>query len=459
VAPEECPEIAAPNTRELKGLLEAGEYEALEARLAAYDRAYAANVLCEPYVWKAYQYLGLREDDWIAKLDRWVDARPESAAAHVVRADALRDAGYWARGRKLARDTPPENFRRMREYFARAESDLAAAAELAPVHMVGVGTGTSIARAGGGREAAEARFEAYLERDPLNYGVREYLISAFEPRWGGSYQAMERVAEEAQEYVDRNPRLRVLLGFHQADIALSAYWDKEYDAAIDHYSKALAFGDYGTAWARGRAKAYLKIEKYDLALDDIEYAKLARPQDTDTFATGGWIRLEKGDYSGALEDLDRAIEISPNYAWAHSNRGLVHEHFGNWEQAAEDYRIALRQDPDSSWRTSRLARILLDKLDRPGEAVPLVRAALESEPGNRYRWFQLARAQEGSGDPGAAESYQRFLAMAEPNNPKDAAYAKIARRYLDPSLQASAAGVSDAGADPDRMPGLSLFMQ
>lgn len=459
VAPEECPEIAEPNTRELKGLIKAGEYEALEAAIAAYDRAYAANVLCETYVWTAYEYLGLREADWIAKLDRWVEASPESAAAHLVRADALKDAGYWARGRKWASQTPPENFRRMREYFERGERDLAAAAELAPLHMVAVGVWISISRASGDHEAAEAMVKAYLEHDPLNFTVRGRLIGAFEPRWGGSLQDMERVAQEGQKYVDRNPRLRVLLGFHHAYVAYDAYHDKDYDVAIERYGKALAFGDDGTSWALKRASAYKKIKKYDLALDDVEYAKLARPQDAITFATGGWIRMAKRDYRGALEDLDRAIEISPNYVWARENRGFVHESLRNWEQAAEDYRVALRRDPGDSWTTSHLVDLLLNKLDRPEEAAVLLRAAVESEPDDRFLWFQLAQAQERSGDPAAAESYRRYLSMADPNDPKDAVHTKIAQRYLNPSLQASADEVSDAGADSNRMPALSLFMQ
>jgi tetratricopeptide (TPR) repeat protein len=325
--------------------------------------------------------------------------------------------------------------------------------------MVAVGIGIDMSRATGTQEAAEPRARAYLEHDPSNFDVRLELVQAFEPKWGGSLEDMERVAQEAQEHVARNPRLRVLLGFRHAYVARMAYWDDEYDVAIDHYSKALAFGDFGTNWALGRVKAYKKLKKYKLALDDIEYAKLARPQDAKTFATGGWIRIAKKDYPGALEDLDRAIEISPNYGWARSNRGFVNERRGNWEQAAEDYRIALRQDPDDSWIASKLGRVLLTKLDRPEEAVTALRVPTESEPGDRFHWFGLAQAQERSGDPGAAESYRRYLAMTEPNNSRDNVNTKIAQRYLNPSLQASAAEASDAAEASKRMPGLSLLVQ
>jgi tetratricopeptide (TPR) repeat protein len=430
----DCVGIEWPDASRLRGWRDAELYEELEARLQAFEEAQLSDSRCESHTWEAYTIAGSGGSDTLEKLDRWVAARPNSAIPRVVRSIALVVAGYDARGSQLSRDTPRESFDRMRAFFDRGIEDILAANELAPPQMSAACAAARIGRATGRAAYAEKLVDVYLERNPPNYLARRRLIEAYRPKWGGSLKDVERVAKEAQKFADRNPRLRVLLGFHHAYAAEQAYQNGNYRNAITDYSKALEYGDYGTVWARGRANSYRRLKKYDLTLEDIEYAKLAVPNDADTWLVGGLIHIGRADWPAALTHLDRAIEIRPTCCRAHNYRGYVNEHLGRWEAAVEDYRVGFEGDCTKAWTAYNLGQLLLERFDRPEEAVLPLRRAVELESDNQESWFKLGRAQQLSGDQAAADSYRQSLTLVKPGDPQSEAYAVHANRYLNPSL-------------------------
>lgn len=452
----QCPEIASPDWAGMRELRDAGRYLELEALLTRYDEAYSRNVYCEGHVWSAYDGVASDGDHGREQLDRWVEARPEAPIPLIVRASQRVDAGYEARGTKLAKDTPSEKFQKMREYFEQAAADAVAAAKLDGPHLYSVGAIIRISRATGNKDWAQAWVDTYSEKDPLNYGVRRRLIEAYYPRWGGSLAKMERIARDAQRYTDDNPRLRVLMGFHHAYTAREAFWKEDWEQAIAKYSKALEYGDYGTRWSVQRAKAYNRTGRLKLAHADIAYAKLSVPNDAETWTVSGELYIKRGNWQAAIVELDRAIEISPRYGRAHRTRGFANEELGRWEKAVEDYRVSLQRDPNDVWTASHLGAVLFEQLDRADEAIELLRLVVDLEPTDHDHWFRFAQAQEAIDDPDATQSYTRFLTLADPNDKRDSIRMNIARRFLDPSLQAKAASAEPQDA-PNRMPGMSLI--
>lgn len=382
-------------TAEIRALLAREQYTAIEARLAAYDRAYTQNVACEYAVWRGYNDVAYGDARAQQQVERWVERQPRSRAALLVRADMYVDLGYKARGSKWARETSDAQMAKMHEYFDRAARDLVATRGPGPLHMVAVGTALSIARASGGVDPLLPWVNELLAADPLNYGVRRRLIDAYEPRWGGSFEDVERVAAEAQRFASRNPRLHTLQGFAHAFRGDVARGEKQYREAIAHYSRALEYGDFGTEWSVSRADAYLRLDQPAKAHADVAYAKFWEPEDDEVLAISARLDIEEGRWRQAIPALDRVVQSKPEDAYYWSSRGWAHENLRNWKAAEADYRTAMKLEP-SGWRAHHLGSLLFRRLNRPDEAVTWLQMAVRMNGRDADSRRELAAAQQAA---------------------------------------------------------------
>src|SRR5262245_34140309 len=75
VRPEECPQVVVPRegiTGEIRALLAREQYSEIEARLAAYDRAYTQNYACEYAVWRGYCDVAYGDAQVQQQVEQWV---------------------------------------------------------------------------------------------------------------------------------------------------------------------------------------------------------------------------------------------------------------------------------------------------------------------------------------------------------------------------------------------------
>jgi len=108
-----------------------------------------------------------------------------------------------------------------------------------------------------------------------------------------------------------------------------------------------------------RAAAYLKAEKYDQALDDLNHALRLKPDYFPALVMRGEIYLEKGRYSDALGDFDPALKfldavkangnaaekfrsIGATLFW---QRGMAKFYAASPSAAIDDFVNAVQQDP------------------------------------------------------------------------------------------------------------------
>jgi tetratricopeptide (TPR) repeat protein len=320
-----------------------------------------------------------------------VSQRPASPVPLIVRASLHYDLGFAARGTKFASETSEKQFAGMRKHFELAIRDAVASRERAPVHMVAAGTVLLIARATSGTEQAKPWVDAVLQANPLNFGMRRRLIDAMEPRWGGSLEAMEQLAHEAQVFADRNPRIRVLLGIPHAYRGLEAQWAKQPQKVVQHYSEALAYGDRGVEWSLARGWAYTKLGQRGHARADVAYAKLWKPEEAEVWQLSGKILIEEQIWDRAVAELDRAVELAPTNALSRSYRGWAHENLRHWKQAEADYRAALEIERDA-WRASHLGKVLFRGLGETKDAISWLQLAARLNGDDADNWFELAQA-------------------------------------------------------------------
>ena len=103
-------------------------------------------------------------------------------------------------------------------------------------------------------------------------------MGAIEPRWGGTYEAMEKFGDEAQKYAAQNPRLISLKGYADTDRAGEAFRDGDPKKAIRFYNRALEEGGDFSAAYMYRGNMYAQLGLYDDALEDLNRANRLRPQ-------------------------------------------------------------------------------------------------------------------------------------------------------------------------------------
>ncbi len=119
---------------------------------------------------------------------------------------------------------------------------------------------------------------------------------------------------------------------------------REYDKAIDDYTKAIALGEkYADAYYdRGIAWYYKK--EYDKAIDDYTEAITIDEKYANAYFNRGLAWYEKKEYDKAIDDYNKAIVLNEKYANAYYNRALAWYDKKEYDKAIEDYTKAIDLD-------------------------------------------------------------------------------------------------------------------
>ncbi|MGH8734209.1 MAG: hypothetical protein ACREVB_11045, partial [Burkholderiales bacterium] len=250
----------------IRELLRKGETAELERRIAGWRVRRDERRLDDAY-W-AFTHLPTAESQ---ALDRWREASPDSPTAQL--AAAMREVGRAgeARGEGFARTVSEQGWQDMRAHCARALALTEDVLRLDPLRIEAYVLRIEIARLTSNQALGRESFAKGRAIDPTYFRLWFQQLSSSSRRWGGSYEAVEQLAQEAQAYADANPRLRGLLAWSVADLA------KDLGAAGRHAEALAAF---------------------DAALKRGEVAWV--------HYTRGYMLSAAGDYQGALAAFDRA---------------------------------------------------------------------------------------------------------------------------------------------------------
>jgi len=258
------------------------KFQALDAQLNSYQQGFEENVLEEGNLSLAFDAFSFTDAALGPILEQWVKSEPDSCPAHLARAKYLLALGWQARGIQNADKTSEEQFNEMKRLFGESANEAVAAIKLNSKASIAYAVIIDAAKGVSDDKTMESVYAAGIRNVPLSLSIRTSVISALRPRWGGSYEAMSKFAEDAQKYAAQNPRLESLKGFadeDKGDLALGAGDRKK---AILFYNQALGEGgDFALAYA-GRGNAYDQINRFDDALEDLTRANRLRPQEPNT---------------------------------------------------------------------------------------------------------------------------------------------------------------------------------
>jgi len=123
---------------------------------------------------------------------------------------------------------------------------------------------------------------------------------------------------------------------------------KEFDAAIEAYTNAIALNP-NLAYAYSfRGFAYRGNSQYDRAILDYNKALEANPNYAEAYNKRGLAYANKDQYEKAVLDHNKALEIDPNHSKTYLYRGNVYTLCGQYERAIIDFNKALEIEPDDT---------------------------------------------------------------------------------------------------------------
>ena len=97
-----------------------------------------------------------------------------------------------------------------------------------------------------------------------------------------------------------------------------------------------------------RGRAYARISKYDLAIQDYDRVIGIKSDNADAYIDRGIAYGLIGQYDLAIKDLDLAIRLKPDLVVAYHGRGQTYRLKGDYNRAIQDYDQAIKMKPDET---------------------------------------------------------------------------------------------------------------
>lgn len=339
-------------------------------------------------------------------LDAWKRASPDSAFAFAASGSAYVAMAWKARGGAYINDTPQSNIDAMNRLLMEADSDLERALALNPQVTP---TYVAMMRAGSlslGGSYTRRAVQRGLAVAPDNYSIYGTLSSVEEPRWGGSLEAMDRVARQAQAHVKRNPLLAILLSAEPAyrydvcNCRSSASWPA-YPTVFDNVAS--------TALLSSAGKAASENGHPELAVIYLSEALRFQPGALGTRRQRDTDLAYVGEPRMALDDANRLIADNPHDARNYLLRGNVYRSLMDTRHAEEDLEHALAMDPDDIDVLGPLGSLYIDQTHEWDKAWDITDRIIRKYPGSPAGWVMRATIQESQPRAGLDDTYRYFV--------------------------------------------------
>jgi tetratricopeptide (TPR) repeat protein len=384
----------------------------LNERFDSILNQYFAGKLPEGTARYVYEKFGTDDQETQKLVESWLARSPGSAHALAARGIIHLERGATVRGTKLIKDTPPENLLKMHEEITLAKADLLGAIQREPKILYAYEALIYGARLTGDRTLGNQMLAAALRIDPKNFYVRSAYSAFSQPRWGGSEEAMLKVATDARPWLEENPRLVNLRALALAHRGFEDYANESREAALRHYERGLAEGPVGyDLYTAGTIAAKLNRHEYAIELYDQALRFSPYYLDVRRHRARALIALKK--YEEAETDLGVALEVEPADAWSLAQYAFLMLEKKDYKGALGKLELAHKTDPADVWVIEKLAAEYLYRTREFKKAEPLIARLLKQAPKSGAAWLMRADLIQNTGGPGLHEAAENFVRYAD----------------------------------------------
>lgn len=320
------PRMSAEEAARLRGYFDKGDFDALNEALAKLQLQFERDPRLEGKLGYAFGLFSGPSDG--KKLDAWVSRSPAHFAPYAARAAYQVGMAWIARGDDWAGNTSPEQFTRMHACLGRASADVESALRRNPRLLVAHLLRMKVHMGLGEHVAQDTDFEVARKLFPHSLLLYDSILFAARPRWGGSYEGMERIVGLAVKDNRGNPAFYAFYGRIYQDQAEMLAFGHRYRQAVELYTKALAYEESALV-LQERGDVYFELGDAKRALADTERGIALNPDLISARLLRATLRLQANDYRGAIADLKAAKALAPGdksvaewEAWAGTAYGV-----------------------------------------------------------------------------------------------------------------------------------------
>ncbi|MES2070169.1 MAG: DUF4034 domain-containing protein [Pseudomonadota bacterium] len=225
--------------------LSAGNVEMVERYFSTLQEKFESGKASEYELLDAYKVFYQAEDRSGPHLNNWIKAYPKSASAYLARGVYYRKLGEHRRGTDYVSKVSGESLVYMDQMFGLSKTDLETSLRLNPRFYLAALHLLNIAQYEGDEFAARKYLDLGNSLLPANFIVRARYLIHLTPRWGGSYDAMDRFINECRTQGVSNERIDLLKAIKLNDLGFVAEEKKQYIKARSAYEDALNFSISG----------------------------------------------------------------------------------------------------------------------------------------------------------------------------------------------------------------------
>ena len=383
----------SPDRLAILGLLKEQKYEELQRLLAGYQASCKQGAISDEMVERAFYSFANSDPALRPLLDEWAADSPSLYVPYVARGYYETNLGWLARGGGVASKMTDDQEQGMDTHFTAAAADFQRALALQRKLTVAYSRLMEISMAWSKRDVTKRLVDEALAIDPRSWSVRRQYLSALQPKWRGSLEAMEAFIDEMRPYYDSAPSLRALEGFvpfTQADMTVLG--DEDRTGATAYYTQAIEQGEFWFFYvARGRN--YYFLGQLDDAIADFTHALALHPHLRSALEYRGSAFYYKEHYARALKDLDRAIELDALDPGPLTIRGNIWFMQQRLEDALRDYQNAVIYGGRDDRLWSRIGTIQASQFKDYESAAHSFKTAISINPKKPRYWQNYFVAQ------------------------------------------------------------------
>ncbi len=276
-------------------------------------------------------------------IDAWKQQAPDSAFALAASGMQYLDAAQQARGDDWVINLRDDQVIGMRRQLTSAHQDLERAVALLPTLTTAYQSMIYVGALEGDDEYMNRAARRGLAVDPSNFAIRSQMMNQAQPKWGGAFGGEREQQREAEQLIERNPLLRMVVGMPDVNRLTSSDSPQESNEAAQIQSAAdsnLTYLDL----------KYLAGEVYDgapvLAIELYSEILRFQPRAPDVLQWHAQEMVRLGDASGAIDSLVLAARRFPDDSAIGTKLGSIYASTGHAREAEAAFLAVLQRDPN-----------------------------------------------------------------------------------------------------------------
>ena len=131
------------------------------------------------------------------------------------------------------------------------------------------------------------------------------------------------------------------------DNGISEFQKGRYQDAVFWFTKLIEKEPFNAKAYKNRGVARLSLQKYDMAIEDLNSALNPDPQMEDITGSLGPSWHYKEEYKKAMEDFNSALNLDPELEGIHSNIGVAWYYAKEYKKAIAEYDQEIEQHPEN----------------------------------------------------------------------------------------------------------------